>query len=51
MNQGIQSHLKHKQLHHVGCYLLSLIQAANCNREYTEEENMVYIPIYMASFI
>ena len=52
MNQGIQSHLKHKQLHHFGCYLLSLIQAANQLKDYTEDEPVaLYNKFYEAGYI
>lgn len=52
MNQGVQSKLKHKQLHHFGCYLLCLIQIGSCDKEYTEEELVaLYNKFYEAGYI
>lgn len=52
MNQGIQSKLKHKQLHHFGCYLLCLIKVANPNKDYTENELVaLYNKFYEAGYI
>lgn len=52
MNQGIQSKLKHKQLHHFGCYLLCLIKVANQLKDYTEEELVaLYNKFYEAGYI
>lgn len=52
MRQGVQSKLKHKELHNYGCYLLCLIQTGSCGKDYTEDELIdLYNKFYEAGWI